>query len=56
MVNWPVCTQQMHCVSIRIFGTGGKLAAYVIILCKGCEKTTAPVACRSVFLSWQKAG
>lgn len=56
MVNWPVRTWQMHCVSSRIFGAGCKLAACVVILCKGCEKTTAPVARRSVFLSWQRAG
>lgn len=35
MMNWPVCTQ-MLCVFIRIFGAGCKLAAYVVILYKGC--------------------
>lgn len=50
-VNCPVYSWQRHGGSIKIFGAGRKLAAYVIISCKCCEKTAAPIVCRSVFLA-----
>lgn len=56
MVNCPVYSWRMHGGSIKIFGAGRKLAAYVVISCKCCEKTTAPIVCKSVFPSWQRAG